>query len=95
MVEKEVISEEAFNEIVDGFEFVEKLTPYGRKNLKYHIKRLQQENQELKNQQKEFIKQLEKLAHRDMVYSDFANGCKAAYGIVLNKYKEIIGGDNK
>ena len=91
MVEKEVISEEAFNEIVDGFEFVERLTPYGRKNLKYHIKRLQQENQELKNQQKEFIKQLEKLAHQDMVYSDFANGCKVAYGIALNKYKETIG----
>ena len=47
------------------------------------------------SQQKEFIKCLEKLAHQDTVPSDFANGCKVAYGIALSKYKEIIGGDNK
>lgn len=56
---------------------------------------LRKENQELKNQQKEYIEQLEKLAYQNMVPSDFANGCKVAYGIALNRYKEIIGGDNK
>lgn len=56
---------------------------------------LKKENQELKNQQKEYIEQLEKLAYQNMVPSDFANGCKVAYGIALNRYKEIIGGDNK
>ena len=45
----------------------------------------------VERRKKEFIKQLEKLAHQDMVYSDFANGCKVAYGIALNKYKEIVG----
>ena len=49
-MQEKIMSEEAFNEIVDGLEFVEKLTLYGRKNLKCHIKRLQQENQELKLQ---------------------------------------------
>lgn len=49
------------------------------------------ENQELKNQQKEYIEQLEKLTYQNMVPSDFANGCKVAYGIALNRYKEIIG----
>ena len=56
---------------------------------------LEEENQELKNQQKEYIEQLEKLAYQNMVPSDFTNGCKVAYGIALNRYKEIIGGDNK
>ena len=53
------------------------------------------EVEKLKNQQKEYIEQLEKLAYQNMVPSDFANGCKLAYGIALNRYKEIIGGDNK
>ena len=59
------------------------------------IEKLNKENQELKKQQKEYIEQLEKLAHQYMISSDFANGCKVAYGIALNRYKEIIGGDNK
>lgn len=64
------------------------------------MKRLQQENKKLKqqlsnshqikNQQKEFIEWLEKLVYQNMVASDFANGCKVAYGIALNRYKEIM-----
>lgn len=42
------ISEEAFEELVNGLEFIERFTLYGRKSLKYHIKRLQEENQQLK-----------------------------------------------
>lgn len=37
------ICEEAFEELVNGLEFIESLTLYGRKSLKYHIKRLQEE----------------------------------------------------
>lgn len=44
------ISEEAFEELVNGLDFIEKFTLYGRENLKYHIKRLQEENQQLKQQ---------------------------------------------
>lgn len=44
------ISEEAFEELVNGLEFIERFTLYGRKSLKYHIKRLQEENQQLKQQ---------------------------------------------
>lgn len=62
-----------------------------RKEYQETYKDVREEIKEYKNQQKEFIKQLEKLAHQDMVYSDFANGCKVAYGIALNKYKETIG----
>ncbi len=38
------MSEEAFNEIVDGFEYIRTLTEWGSKNVKYHIQRLQQKN---------------------------------------------------
>ena len=65
---------------------------YTKDDIIVHLKK---ENQELKNQQKEYIEQLEKLACQNIVPSDFANGCKVAYGIALNRYKEIIGGDNK
>ena len=44
------ISEKAFEELVNGLEFIERFTLYGRKSLKYHIKRLQEENQQLKQQ---------------------------------------------
>ena len=68
---------------------------FPHKDIAKNIKVILEENQELKKQQKEYIEQLEKLAHQNMISSDFANGCKVAYGIALNRYKEIIGGDNK
>lgn len=42
------MSEEAFNEIVDGFEYIRTLTEWGSKNIKQHIQRLQQENKDQK-----------------------------------------------
>ena len=50
MNNKNYISEEAFEELVNGLDFIERFTLYGRKSLKYHIKRLQEENQQLKQQ---------------------------------------------
>lgn len=43
------MSEEAFNEIVDGFEYIRTLTEWGSKNIKQHIQRLQQENKHQKD----------------------------------------------
>lgn len=43
-----MMSEEAFNEIVDGFEYIRTLTEWGSKNIKQHIQRLQQENEKQK-----------------------------------------------
>lgn len=48
MNEQKIMNIEAFNEIIENFEIVGKLTEYGRKNIKYHVKRLQKENQQLK-----------------------------------------------
>lgn len=39
------MSETSFNEVVKGLECVGTLTVYGRKSIKYHIKRIQRETQ--------------------------------------------------
>ena len=56
----EIMSEEAINELIDGFEIVGSLTEYGRKNIKYHFQRLQQENQQLKSVIKEIREYINK-----------------------------------
>ena len=83
------ISEEAFEELVNGLEYIESFTLYGRKGLKYHIKRLQEENKHLKEQQKEFIDYLEK----EIV--DSRAGSSQYYSAMqhLKLFKEIIGSD--
>ena len=48
MSEEEIMSEEAFNELIDNLEIIEKLTPYGRKAIKYWVNKLQKENKVLK-----------------------------------------------
>ena len=48
MERKKIMSEEAFNELIDNLEIVEKLTLYGRKNIKYYFKKLQKENEKYK-----------------------------------------------
>lgn len=45
---QEIMSEEAFNELIDNLEIVEKLTLYGRKNIKYYFKKLQEEKEKYK-----------------------------------------------
>ncbi len=54
------MSEEAFNEIVEGFEHIRTLTEWGSKNIKYHIQKLQQENKNLTNQLKILMSKLDK-----------------------------------
>ena len=47
MNEKNTMSEEAFDELINGFEYVGNLTKYGKENIKYHVQRLQQKNKNL------------------------------------------------
>ena len=37
MNEKNIMSEEAFDELINGFEYVGNLTKYGKENIKYHV----------------------------------------------------------
>lgn len=66
--------------------------------LDYEYKQLQQENQELKNQQKEFIKWLESEIKAceltcDLIFNH--NKEMKIYKEILSKYKEIIGDKNE
>lgn len=46
-MKENIMSKETFNILIDGFEYVNNLTDYGRKNIKYHVQKLQQENKQL------------------------------------------------
>lgn len=59
MNEKIIMSKEAFNELIHELEYLESLIEYGRKNIKYHVQKLQQENKQLKAQIEEYQKALD------------------------------------
>ena len=51
-IEEDIMSEEAFNELIDNFEVVEILTIYGRKAIKQNVKKLQKKIKELEKENK-------------------------------------------
>ena len=74
-----------FEELVNGLDFIGSFTLYGRKSLKYHIKRLQEENQQLKQQleQKEdIINKIRELI--DELYLTNDDKCYDIYKNILN-----------
>lgn len=64
-----IMSEEAFNELIDGFEYVGNLTDYGRKNIKYYVQKLQQENKNLEQALDEIEKYIEEY-QEERTYTD-------------------------
>lgn len=105
-MKENIMSEEAFNELINGFEVVEKLTMYGRKNIKYHVQKLQQENKELENINEKLSSALESAENRidkaiDLLNNpwSFESGNKEVDDITHNKKKEVInilkGGKNE
>ena len=48
--EEDIMSEEAFNELIDNFEIVNTLTEYGRKAIKQNVKNLQKIIKELEEE---------------------------------------------
>ena len=57
--ENDIMSEEAFNELIDNFEVVKTLTESGRKAIKQNVKKLQKRIQDLESKLKEANKQLD------------------------------------
>ena len=49
-IEENIMSEEAFNELIDNFEVVETLTDYGRKAIKQNVKKLKTRIKELEEE---------------------------------------------
>ena len=61
MNEKEIMSEEAFKELIDNLEIIEKLTPYGRKAIKYWVNKLKKENEKERNKNKQLSNSIIKI----------------------------------
>ena len=72
---------------------------FPHKDIAKNIKAILEENQELKNQQKEFIEWLEQnIENETHCYLSANKNNRVRYDIfneILSKYKEIIGSDNK
>ena len=49
-IEEDIMSEEAFNELIDNFEIVGTLTEYSRKAIKQNVKNLQKRIKELEEE---------------------------------------------
>lgn len=62
MDKEEIMSNEAFKELMENLEVVEKLTPYGRKAIKYWVTKLLKENKEKDKQIIELNKYLERIS---------------------------------
>lgn len=63
-MKENIMSKETFNILIDGFEYVNNLTDYGRKNIKYHVQKLQQENKQL-NEEYTRVQKMYKDTFRD------------------------------
>lgn len=68
------------------------LNKFYKEDLIRMVNVLKSKNQELKNQQKEFIKWLENQIQKQETYGGYFS---RFFQDILSKYKEIIGGDNK
>lgn len=64
---KSIMSEEAFDELINGFEYVKNLTKYGKENIKYHVQKLQQENKILKENAENNDKVVDKVNWENML----------------------------
>ena len=88
-IEEDIMSEEAFNELIDNFEVVEILTIYGRKAIKQNVKKLQKRIKELEEENKLLLNSKVGI---DLSYDDYIPKQK-----VINKMeqlnKEIKNGD--
>lgn len=62
MDKEEIMSNEAFKELMENLEVVEKLTPYGRKAIKYWVTKLLKGNKEKDKQIIELNKYLERIS---------------------------------
>ena len=86
MNSKELMGEEALNEVIDNIEIIDKLTLYGRKNIKYYFNRLKQENI---NKDKKLKSQFKLLTKKDNEIEKYKNE-NAQLEEILQKYEELV-----
>ena len=77
-IEEDIMSEEAFNELIDNFEIVGTLTEYSRKAIKQNVKNLQKRIKELEEENKK--KSIENICYQEELENS----------IPVKKVKEIL-----
>lgn len=82
-MKKFMMSEEAFDELINGFEYVGNLTKYGKENIKYHVQRLQQKNKNLE----QALDEIKKILRQPQFEYD---NIPCNYEDDIEKIKEII-----
>jgi pyridoxal biosynthesis lyase PdxS len=90
-MDKAIMSEEAFNEIVEGFEHIRTLTEWGSKNIKQHIQRLQQKNESLKQVLDEIEKIILKATTDEETGKDLGYSDKISYDDLLEIIQKAKG----
>ena len=90
MNEKEIMSEEAFKELIDNLESVEKLTLYGRKAIKYWVNKLQKENEKKDKQIEALVKYIDSNNYITSNSCDFQDDFKIEKCIDEGNCKDCI-----
>ena len=84
MNEKNIMSEEAFDELINGFEYVGNLTKYGKENIKYHVQRLQQKNKNLE----QALDENKKIINTILNFSFFKEECPLNFSFEDNSKED-------
>lgn len=85
MSKEKTMSKEVFNEIIDNLEYIETLTDYGKKGIKYNVKKMQEELRQEKEKNKKLTKEYKEQIADNLKYKDFVINC-----IHKNKIKEKL-----
>ena len=86
MNEKNIMSEEAFDELINGFEYVGNLTKYGKENIKYHVQRLQQKNKNLE----QALDENKKIINTILNFSFFKEECPLNFSFEDNSKEDEV-----
>jgi 23S rRNA pseudoU1915 N3-methylase RlmH len=85
MSKEKAMSKEVFNEIIDNLEYIETLTDYGKKGIKYNVKKIQEELRQEKENNKKLTKEYKERIADNLKYKDFVINC-----VHKNKIKEKL-----
>lgn len=69
-IEDNVMSQQAFYELIDSFEVVSKLTMYGRKSIKHYVKKMQAELEQKDKRIQELEEEIVELKKYNRIVSD-------------------------
>lgn len=102
-MKEDIMSEEAFREVIENIELISNMTLYGRKNIKHYFNKLLRENKHqadiIKNSvsKDKVIEKIEELDNefneRNSKDEDFNYNYGEEYSFAKDKLKELLEGD--